>query len=123
LQNELQTNLLASLIAEFPQGIDVAFSSVPVIPTLSPLLKDEVRNTFGEALKVVWQALLGISIAGFLFSRGMRQVALHSKIDKDWGRSDVTLPLGLKLLRQSTNMRRDAVRIISIEVRSSRKLP
>ncbi|KAH9979111.1 hypothetical protein BGW80DRAFT_1455769 [Lactifluus volemus] len=90
LQNELKMNLPASFIAQFPQGVNIAFSSIPIIPTLSSSLKDAVRNTFAEALKVVWQALLGISIAGFLFSLGIRQLKLHSEIDKDWGRSEVT---------------------------------
>jgi hypothetical protein len=51
-----------------------------------------VRNTFGDALRVVWQVLLGIAIAGFLCSLGMRQLQLHTKIDEDWGRED--LPVG-----------------------------
>jgi hypothetical protein len=51
-------------------------------------LRDDVRDTFGDALKVVWQAVLGMSIAGFLFSLGMRQLELHTVIDEDWGRRD-----------------------------------
>jgi len=52
-------------------------------------LKDAVRNTFGIALKVVWQVVLGISIAGMLCSIGMKQLELHMNIDKDWGREDL----------------------------------
>ncbi|KAH9962021.1 iron permease [Lactifluus volemus] len=59
LQNELKTNLPASFIAQFPQGVNIAFSSIPIIPTLSSSLRDEVRNTFAEALKVVWQRYSG----------------------------------------------------------------
>jgi hypothetical protein len=51
--------------------------------------KDQVRDTFGEALKVVWQVVLGIAIAGFLCSLGMRQLQLHTKVDEDWGREDL----------------------------------
>ncbi|KAH9962072.1 major facilitator superfamily domain-containing protein [Lactifluus volemus] len=104
LQNELKRNLPASFIAQFPQGVNIAFSTIPIIPTLSSSLKDEVRITFEEALKVVWQALLGVSIAGFLFSLGMRQLDLHSEMDEDWGRRDVTPPLGLKLPQRGTDM-------------------
>ncbi|KAH9954618.1 major facilitator superfamily domain-containing protein [Lactifluus volemus] len=99
LQNELKMNLPASFIAQLPQGVEIAFSSIPNIPSLSSSLKDEVRNTFGEALNVNWKTLLGISIVGFLFSLGMRKRELHTEIDKDWGRSDVTL-----VSQQSTNM-------------------
>jgi hypothetical protein len=88
LQNELKKNLPASFVAQFPQGIEIAFATIPIIPTLSSPLRDGVRDTFGEALKVVWQAVLGMSIAGFLFSLGMRQLELHTVIDEDWGRSD-----------------------------------
>jgi hypothetical protein len=66
---------------------------IPSIPTLEQPLKDEVRKTFGEALKVVWQAVLGIAIAGFLSSLGMRQLQLHTNIDQDWGREDVPIPI------------------------------
>jgi hypothetical protein len=52
-------------------------------------LKDAVQNTFGIALKVVWQVVLGISIAGMICSIGMKQLELHTNIDKDWGREDV----------------------------------
>jgi hypothetical protein len=52
-------------------------------------VKEAVRNTFGIALKVVWQVLLGISIAGMLCSIGMKQLELHTDIDKDWGRVDL----------------------------------
>jgi hypothetical protein len=88
LQNELKMKLPVSFIAQFPQGVNIAFSSIPIIPSLSSSVKDEVRNTFGEALKVLWQTLLWISVVGFLFSRGMRQLELHSVIDKDWGRTE-----------------------------------
>jgi hypothetical protein len=88
LQNELKKNLPASFIAQFPQGVEIAFATIPIIPTLSSPLRDDVRDTFGEALKVVWQAVLGMSIVGFLFSLGMRQLELHTVMDEDWGRRD-----------------------------------
>jgi hypothetical protein len=48
-----------------------------------------VQYTFGIALKAVWQVVFGISIAGMLCSIGMRQLELHTNIDKDWGREDL----------------------------------
>jgi hypothetical protein len=88
LQNELKKNLPASFIAQFPEGVEIAFATIPIIPKLTSPLRDDVRDTFGNALKVVWQAVLGMSIAGFLFSLGMRQLELHTVIDEDWGRKD-----------------------------------
>ncbi|KAI0297883.1 iron permease [Multifurca ochricompacta] len=89
LQNELKGKLPASFLAQFPQGVEIAFATIPIIPTLEQPFKDQVRNTFGEALKVVWQVVLGIACAGFLSSLGMRQLELHTNIDEDWGRRDM----------------------------------
>ena len=89
LQNELKNKLPASFLTLFPQGVEIAFETIPVIPALDQPLKDDVRNTFGIALKVVWQVVLGISIAGLLFSIGMKQLKLHTEIDEDWGVEDL----------------------------------
>jgi len=96
LQNELQRKLPASFLASFPRGGEIAFATIPIIPTLEQPFKDQVRDTFGEALKVVWQAVLGISFVGLLCSLGIRQLQLHTGIDEDWGRRD--LPAGEKAL-------------------------
>jgi hypothetical protein len=83
LQNELNRKLPAAFLSQFPQGIEVA---IPIIPMLSQPFKDQVRNAFAEALKVVWRVTLGIALAGFLCSLGMRQLRLHTNIDEEWGR-------------------------------------
>jgi len=89
IQNELKRKLPAAFLERFPQGIEIAFATIPVIPTLDEPFRDEVRNTFAEALKVVWRVTLGVTIAGSLCSIGMRQLHLHTKIDEDWGREDL----------------------------------
>jgi hypothetical protein len=89
LQNELKNKLPASFLTLFRQGVEIAFQMIPVIPSLNQPLKDDVRNTFGFALKVVWQVVLGISIAGMLCNIGMKQLKLHTEIDDDWGMEDV----------------------------------
>jgi hypothetical protein len=89
LQNELNRKLPAAFLSQFPQGVEIAFSAIPLIPSLKQPFKDQVRNTFAEALKVVWQVTLGISLAGFLCSLGMRQLKLHTDIDEEWGRQDL----------------------------------
>jgi hypothetical protein len=93
LQNELKKKLPASFLEQFPQGVELAFAAIPSITTLEQPLKDEVRETFGEALKVVWQAALGIACAGFVSSLGMRQLQLHTDIDQDWGREVIPTPI------------------------------
>ncbi|KAN0135470.1 MFS general substrate transporter [Lactarius tabidus] len=97
LQNELKKKLPASFLDQFPQGVELAFAAIPSIPTLEQPMKDEVRETFGEALKVVWQVMLGIAGAGFMSSLGMRQLPLHTNIDQDWGREDIPIPIEQRL--------------------------
>jgi len=111
IQNELKNKLPVSFLAQFPQGVEIAIETIPIIPTLEEPLKAGVRSTFGDALKVVWQAVLGIAFAGILCNLGIKQLALHTDIDKDWGRED--LPSGdheqprqsvLEPKEQATNM-------------------
>ncbi|KAH9993506.1 major facilitator superfamily domain-containing protein [Russula compacta] len=89
LQNELKRKLPVSFLQQFPQGAQIAFSTIPLIPTLKEPFKQEVQDTFAEALKVIWQTVLGIAVAGLLGSIGMRQLTLHTQIDEDWGRKDL----------------------------------
>jgi hypothetical protein len=81
--------LPASFLTQFPQGVELAFETIPIIPSLNQPLKDGVRNIFGITLRVVWQVVLGISIAGMLCNIGMKQLKLHTEIDEDWGREDL----------------------------------
>ena len=89
LQNELMKKLPASFLTQFPKGMEIAFETIPIIPSLEQPLRDEVRNTFGNTLNVIWQAVLGISIVGMLFSIGLKQFELHTNMDGDWGRKDL----------------------------------
>jgi hypothetical protein len=87
LQNELNRKLPAAFLSQFSQGVETV---IPLIPTLGQPIKDEVRNAFAEGLKVVWQVMLGIALAGFLCSLGIRQLQLHTNIDEEWGRKDLS---------------------------------
>lgn len=89
IQNELKKKLPVSFVMQFPQGVEIAFETIPIIRRLTQPLKGEVQNTFGIALKVVWQVVLGLSIVGILCTIGMKQLELHTNIDKDWGREDL----------------------------------
>jgi hypothetical protein len=50
-----------------------------------------VRNAFGDAFRIIWRVLFGIAIAGSLCSQGMRQLELHTEIDHEWGRKDLSV--------------------------------
>jgi hypothetical protein len=104
LQNELKKKLPASFLQQFPQGVEIAFATIPIIPKLNSPLRNDVRQTFGESLKVVWQVVLGVSFVGLLSSIGIRQLQLHTQIDEDWGREDLPKQRSsdVELVSQST---------------------
>jgi hypothetical protein len=84
LQNELQKHIPSEFLLQFPQGTAVAYATIPLIPTLSEPLRDEIRAAFAASLKVVWEVLAGISALGLVTSIFMRGLPLHTAIDKDW---------------------------------------
>ncbi|KAH9956871.1 iron permease [Russula dissimulans] len=88
LQNELKRKLPASFLEQFPQGAEIAFATIPVIPTLEQPFRDEVRKAFAESLRVLWWVTLALAIAGSLCTIGMEQLQLHAEVDKDWGAED-----------------------------------
>ncbi|KAH9956870.1 iron permease [Russula dissimulans] len=88
LQNELKRKLPASFLEQFPQGAEIAFATITVIPTLEQPFRDEVRKAFAESFSVVWWVTLALAIAGSLCTIGMEQLPLHAEVDKDWGTED-----------------------------------
>ncbi|KAJ6482029.1 major facilitator superfamily domain-containing protein [Mycena vitilis] len=85
LQNELHKRLPADFVAEFPGGVEIAYSIIPVIRTLQEPLKTQVRVAFAESLKVVWWTTTGIAGIGLLACLGMKHYKLHTTVDENWG--------------------------------------
>jgi len=88
LQNELNKQLPPAFAEQFHGSSAIAYSIIPLIPSLPEPLKTEVRVAFGNSVRVIWQVLIGIAGLGLLFSLGMEQLALHSKTDDKWGLED-----------------------------------
>ncbi|KAF7367019.1 Iron permease [Mycena sanguinolenta] len=70
LQNELQNHLPAEFIAQFPGGVEIAYSIIPVIRTLPEPLRSDVRKAFAQALKT------------------SMPYPLHTSVDRNWGMED-----------------------------------
>ncbi|PAV21574.1 MFS general substrate transporter [Pyrrhoderma noxium] len=85
LQNKLTEKLPDDFISKFPGGTSIAYSVIPLIPTLPSELKREVQDAFAEGLRSFWLVLVGISCAGLLSSLFMEGLPLHTEMDKDWG--------------------------------------
>ncbi|KAI0720826.1 major facilitator superfamily domain-containing protein [Cerioporus squamosus] len=86
LQNQLRTRLPPAFLARLPPGgHDIAYSAIPIIPTLPQPLQGEVRAAFADSIRLIWHVLIAFAGAGLLSVLFQRDVALHSKMDKRWG--------------------------------------
>ncbi|EPQ58605.1 Mfs1.1 [Gloeophyllum trabeum ATCC 11539] len=84
LQNGLVKRLPAKFREQFPQGTAIAYAIIPSIHDLNEPLKEQVRVAFGESIRHIWWAALGISSAGLLISLTMKSLPLHTSVDRDW---------------------------------------
>lgn len=85
LQTQLTKRLPAEFLEAFPQGVAIAYSVIPTIPSLEEPLRTQVRIAFADSIAVVWRVLLGIAGMGFLASLAMKSLPLHTQVDEQWG--------------------------------------
>ncbi|KAJ7101372.1 major facilitator superfamily domain-containing protein [Mycena belliarum] len=85
MQNRLSTDLPASFKGVFPQGTQIAYAVIPLIPTLPADVAEETRKAFASALGELWQVMIGIGAVGLLISLAMKHIDLHSDTDEEWG--------------------------------------
>ena len=57
LQNKLQSNLPNSFLSTLPEGVQIAYSVIPQIPSLPEALQGQVRHAFGESACVIWKVM------------------------------------------------------------------
>jgi len=94
LQNTLSTHLppsftssLFSLSAPSGSGAlttttnltpaQIAYASIPLIPSLPLPVRIKVQEAFAASLSVVWKVMIGFSVLGLLSVGGMREVGMH----------------------------------------------
>ncbi|PIL32228.1 MFS general substrate transporter [Ganoderma sinense ZZ0214-1] len=85
LQNELKKHLPPAFAAQFPQGVEIAYALIPIIPTLEDPLRTEVRIAFATSMSVVWKAMLGISAGGLLTTFLLKEIPMHTAKDNRYG--------------------------------------
>ncbi|KAL7279432.1 hypothetical protein ACG7TL_007274 [Trametes sanguinea] len=85
LQNELKRRLPAAFLQQFPDGVEIAYAIIPLIPNLEEPLRSEVRIAFAESMATIWKALAGISAAGFVATFLLREVPMQTYTDEKFG--------------------------------------
>ncbi|OSC98500.1 MFS multidrug transporter [Trametes coccinea BRFM310] len=85
LQNELKRRLPAAFLQQFPDGVEIAYAIIPLIPNLEEPLHSEVRKAFAKSMATIWKALAGISAAGFVATFLLREVPMQTYTDEKFG--------------------------------------
>lgn len=88
LQTQLKKRLPTEFITMFPEGVSIAYSSIPVINSLDEPLRTQVREAFAQSIAVIWKVNIGIAGLGFLSSLAMKGLPLHTEVDDKWGLED-----------------------------------
>ena len=88
MQNGLQQRLPAEFLSSFPSGNSIAFSIVPEIASIAEPFRTEIRQAFAESLRTLWLVLIGISGLGLISSFAMKQLPLHTSVDKAYALED-----------------------------------
>ncbi|GBE86270.1 Efflux pump FUS6 [Sparassis crispa] len=85
LQNELKRNIPAAFASQFPQGSEIAYSAIPIIPTLPEPLRTEVRVAFASSMATVWKTMIGICGLGFLSVLLLKEIPMLKYTDGTYG--------------------------------------
>ncbi|KAI0327038.1 iron permease [Cubamyces sp. BRFM 1775] len=98
LQNELKKHLPAAFAAQFPEGVEIAYAAIPLIPSLEEPLRTEVRVAFATSMSVVWKVMTGLAGGGFLTLFLLKEIPMHTSTDARYGlevQKSSTVPLAI----------------------------
>ncbi|KAJ7278809.1 iron permease [Mycena rebaudengoi] len=84
LQNRLARDLPSSFQGVFPQGTQIAYAVIPLIPRLPTEVAAATREAFASALGVMWKVMIGIGALGLFVSLAMKHLPLHVQTDENW---------------------------------------
>ncbi|KAJ7581827.1 MFS general substrate transporter [Mycena floridula] len=87
LQNALTRRLPPSLIDGLSSDA-LAYTLIPLIPTLAEPMKSQVKDAFFQSIRLVWIAMEALCALGFFSFFVMKDVPLRNTVDKKWGISE-----------------------------------
>jgi hypothetical protein len=76
--------LPTDFVAQFPPGFEIAYAAIPLIKLLEEPLRTQVQTAFAESMTVIWQAMIGFSGLGLLFSLFMVEVPMGTTVDESY---------------------------------------
>ncbi|OBZ72796.1 putative transporter C3H1.06c [Grifola frondosa] len=88
LQNELKKRLPIDFVAQFPQGLEIAYAAIPQIPSLPEPLRSEVQAAFATSMSAVWKTMIGISGLGFFSVFLLKEIPMNRETDERFGLHD-----------------------------------
>ncbi|KAJ7721609.1 iron permease [Mycena metata] len=91
LQNMLQKKLPPAFTAQFPPGVEIAYTAIPLIKELEGPLQTDVERAFAESMAVIWQTMIGISGLGLLLSLLMKEVPMGTTVDENYALKEVAV--------------------------------
>ncbi|GAA99522.1 hypothetical protein E5Q_06223 [Mixia osmundae IAM 14324] len=69
---------------------DLAYASIPIIPTLVEPLKSQVQDAFAKSIRVIWLSCVPMALIGVLVSFFIVDYTLSHETDENWGRASPT---------------------------------
>ncbi|KAJ7621526.1 MFS general substrate transporter [Mycena polygramma] len=88
LQNRLRHSLPPSLLSQFPENTEIAYSIIPQIPDMPEPLKSDVQKAFLDSMRVAWIVMEAVCGAGLVTFFSMKDVPLGRTTDKQWTLQD-----------------------------------
>lgn len=85
LQNELTSRLPSEFTSQFPQGTAIAYSIIPIIPSLQEPFKLQVQTAFADSIRFIWIATAIVAVLGLLAGLLMKSIPLNQTLDEQWG--------------------------------------
>ncbi len=82
LANELARKLPQEYVASLAAGAAGAYADIPNIKLLAEPLRTEVRDAFGESIRVIWLVMIPFGAVGLGMCFLMRQIALQKETDE-----------------------------------------
>ena len=81
LQNQLKNRLPNAFAMQFPEGVEIIYAAIPMIPSLEEPLKTEVQDAFAASFSVIWKVMLGFCGVGFLSVFLLKEIPMLQHTD------------------------------------------